>query len=228
MLFDTEAVSPAGRPHTTVVWLHGLGQDAASLIPFAHRTGLTAPDSGIRHVFVTAPRQSPGLTGDTPARAWFHQRVYALDHADIPMLLSTERALADLITAESATVGPGRVVLAGFSQGACMSLVTALRHPARLGGLVLYDPYLPSGFPLATTRSPANTGLPVWIGQGRYDWIVPLFIGEEIRDLLSSWGHPVTWREYHDYPNTHQAFSGAETDVRGFVQGEVGAGRGTE
>lgn len=197
---------------TTIIWLHGLGQDGASLRPFAERAGLTDPALDIRHLFPDAPRQSPALTGDTPARAWFHQRVFAFDHADVPMLLATERTLHDLIAEESKTAGADHVILAGFSQGACMALVTALRHPDRLGGLILYDPYLPSSFPLTT----AHPTLPVWIGQGRYDWIVPLSVGESIRDLLNSWGHPVTWHEYYDYPNHHEAFSGAEDDVREF------------
>ncbi|WP_338683206.1 hypothetical protein QD712_19630 [Streptomyces acidiscabies] len=196
----------------TVIWLHGLGQDGATLRPFVQRAGLTDASLGIRHVFPDAPRQSPGLAGGTPARAWFHQRIFALDHADVPMLLATERTLHDLIAAESKAVGPDRVILAGFSQGACMALIAALRHPHRLGGLILYDPYLPAAVPLTT----AHPTLPVWIGQGRYDWIVPLFIGESVRDRLKSWGHPVTWREYYDYPNRHEAFSGAEADVREF------------
>ncbi|MFI1393340.1 alpha/beta hydrolase [Streptomyces sp. NPDC020681] len=227
MEVETDVIAPAGQPHTSVIWLHGLGQDATSLMHVALRSGLTGPGSGVRHVFPNAPRQSPGLTGGAPARAWFHQRVFALDHADLPTLLASEGALRELVAAEATVVGAKRVVLAGFSQGASMALITALRHPERLGGLLLYAPYLPGELPLADTRTPANSDLPVWIGQGRYDWIVPHFVGEWIRDLLLSWGHAVFWQEYFDYPNTHEPFAGAATDVRAFFDEVVWGGGGS-
>jgi phospholipase/carboxylesterase len=130
------------------------------------------------------------------------------------------------VAAESAAAGSKRVVLAGFSQGAAMALIAGLRYPERLGGIILYDPYTPAELPLADTRSPANADLPVWIGHGRYDWIIPAVVGEGVRDLLLSWGHPVSWREYHDYPNTHEPFSGAAGDLRAFLDEVVTDGNG--
>ncbi len=134
----------------------------------------------------------------------------------MPTLLATEQALHELVSAESALAGSKRVLLAGFSQGASMALITALRHPERLGGLMLYDAFLTGELSLADTRSPANADLPVWIGQGRFDWIVPLVVGESVRDLLRSWGQPVSWHVYYDYPNNHEPFGGASTELRAF------------
>lgn len=222
---EVEVIDPPGRPYATVIWLHGMGQDSGALIPVAEQSGLTSPDAGVRHVFPRAPRQSPGLAGGVPARAWFRQRVFALKHADLPTLLATERALRKLVLAESALTGSKRVLLAGFSQGASMALITALRHPERLGGLILYDAFLTGELPLADTRSPANADLPVWIGQGRFDWIVPLAVGESVRDLLHSWEQPLSWHVYYDYPNTHEPFSGAAADLRAFFD-EVAPGVG--
>ncbi|WP_105970777.1 alpha/beta hydrolase [Streptomyces geranii] len=225
---EFDVIDPPGRPEATVIWLHGMGQDSGTLAPVAHRTGLTRPGSRVRHVFPRAPRQSPGLAGGVPARAWFRQRVFSLKHADLPTLLATEQALHRLVSTESALTGPKRVLLAGFSQGASMALITALRHPERLGGLMLYDPFLTGELALAETRSPANSDLPVWIGQGRFDWVVPLAIGESVRDLLNSWEQPLSWHVYYDYPNNHEPFSGAAADLRAFFDDVVAGGGGPE
>lgn len=224
MELEFDVLAPEGETRATVIWLHGMGQDSDSLIPVARQSDL--PRAGVRNVFPRAPRQSLGLRGNERARAWFRQRIFALEHADLPTLLATESRLRDLVAAESAAAGSKRVLLAGFSQGAAMALIAGLRYPERLGGIILYDPYTPAELPLSSTRSPANADLPIWIGHGRYDWIVPAFVGEGVRDLLLSWGHPVSWREYHDYPNTHEPFSGAARDLRAFLDEVVAGGDG--
>ncbi len=59
-----------------------------------------------------------------------------------------------LIATEIARGVPAsRIVLAGFSQGAAMTLMTGLRHPARLGGLIALSGYLPLAAEVAAERT---------------------------------------------------------------------------
>ncbi|AUY52744.1 hypothetical protein C2142_31815 [Streptomyces sp. CB01881] len=110
-----------------------------------------------------------------------------------------------MVDAETARTGTGRVLLAGFSQGAVMALVTCLLHPAPLAGLALSAPYLPGGLAacLAERRTPASTATPVWIAHGADDWVIPPSAGAHVRDTLLAWGHPVSW---HHLPAGHTPF----------------------
>jgi phospholipase/carboxylesterase len=209
---DIEAVQPVSPAVGSVIWLHGLGQDIGVMKGVA--AGLELTRSGVRSVYVNAPHRLLGLVRKTQVRAWFVQKVSNLASADPATLRAMRGALTAVVDAESALVGSTRVVLAGFSQGAAMALSVGLRHPARLGGLALYAPFLVREGDGASALSPANAGLPVWIGHGRRDWTVPMSTGIEVRDALAERGYDVSW---HRYPGVHEPFAGAARDLRAFI-----------
>ncbi|WP_306204375.1 alpha/beta hydrolase [Actinoplanes sp. RD1] len=213
MSLPAEVVEAAGAPVVSIVWLHGIGQGPGDLMPVARR--LRLPEQGVRGVFPRAPGQVGPMLGGAVASAWFWQRIHRLHESDLTSVLAAEDALRDLIGKEAAQLGGAdRVVLAGFSQGAAMALVTALRYPARLRGLVLYAPYLVHTDWLAGSRSPAGAGLPVWIGHGARDWIVPEARGRRVRDVLTRWGHEVTWQRYS---GGHEPFAGVRESLPRFL-----------
>ena len=87
--------------------------------------------------------------------------------------------LADLIARERERGIPSeRIVLAGFSQGAAMTLHVGLRHPERLAGLMVLSGYLVLGDSLEAEQSPANQDTPMFFGHGRQDDVVPVAGGE--------------------------------------------------
>ncbi|CAL9324856.1 alpha/beta hydrolase [Streptomyces sp. SudanB182_2057] len=143
--------------------------------------------------------------------------LFALDRIDVPGLLAVHRPLTALLRAETARIGPGRTVVAGFSQGATVALTLALRYGEPLAGTALYAPFLPPDLAALLPEggpSPANSRMPVWIGHGARDWIVPESSGAGLRDLLASWGHPVTWQRY---PGGHEAFAGVRASLPAFL-----------
>lgn len=202
-----------GPARMSVIWLHGMGQDAGHAAAVAERLGLAG--KGVRAVFPRAPAQARSAISGAPIRAWVNQSVFNLDDTDGGSLWATADSLRQLVDQESKRVGSERVVLAGFSQGAAMALLVALRHPERLGGAVLYAPFLFGDLSLIEARNEANAELPAWIGHGRRDWVVPCFIGEKVRDLLVENGHPVEW---HKYPGAgHEAFGDAGGELVDFL-----------
>ncbi|MFJ1704269.1 alpha/beta hydrolase [Kitasatospora sp. NPDC088346] len=218
----TVELDPVGPHLATVVWLHGLGQDADTLVPVARRLGL--PGAGVRGVFPRAPALAAGQVTGGPARAWYDQRVFTLDRLDLDGLFAAEQRLTALLRAETDRIGPGRTVLAGFSQGATTALAVALRHPGRLAGLALYAGFLPEVLEpvLAATRSPAAARLPVWLGHGVEDWVVPVTTGERLRDTLTGWGHPVSWQRYRA---GHRPFAGVTASLPRFLGRTLGIER---
>jgi phospholipase/carboxylesterase len=91
-------------------------------------------------------------------------------------------------------------VLAGFSQGCAMTLLTGLRHPERLAGLVAMSGYLPLASTLAAEKHAANAGLPIFMAHGLQDPVVSLSRGHAARDALLKLGYDVEW---HDYAMPH-------------------------
>jgi phospholipase/carboxylesterase len=107
------------------------------------------------------------------------------------------RQVEGLIAAEVARgVAPGLVILAGFSQGGAMTLHVGLRHPARLGGLLVLSAYLPLVGTIAAEASAAGRGTPVFIGHGTADPLIPPARARAARDAVEALGCPVEYREY--------------------------------
>ncbi|MGW7381542.1 alpha/beta hydrolase [Streptomyces sp. NPDC054794] len=217
---EYEEIEPAGAHRATVVWLHGVGQVPGDLVAVADRFGLAA--AGVRGVFPRAPVEAPSLLTGLPVPCWFPQSLVALDRFDVRDVLAAHRALTELLRAETGRIGAGRTVVAGFSQGATVALTLALRYAEPLAGTALYAPYLPPDLSALLPEggpSPANRRLPVWIGHGARDWIVPERSGADLRDVLVSWGHPVTWQRY---PGGHEPFAGVRASLPDFLSETLG------
>ena len=75
-----------------------------------------------------------------------------------------------------------------------------LRAPQRLAGLAGLSGYLPLAASTAAERSAANADVPIFLGHGRQDGIVPMALGATSRDALRALGHDVEW---HEYPIEH-------------------------
>jgi phospholipase/carboxylesterase len=86
-----------------------------------------------------------------------------------------------------------RTILGGFSQGAVMahSLGEGASRP-RAAGVIGLSGFIPrvEGFELGDV-----TGLPVAIGHGTYDPVIPVEFGHDARDRLIEAGADVTYRE---------------------------------
>ncbi|MGW2781569.1 alpha/beta hydrolase [Streptomyces populi] len=204
------------RPHRgTVVWLHGIGQAPGDLMAVTQRFRLA--EAGVRGVFPRAPVAAPSLLSGLAVPCWFPQNLLAIDRIDVEGLLAVHRPLSALLDAEADRIGAGRIVLAGFSQGATVALTMALTYTRRLAGVALYAPFVPPDLPAllpAGGPSPAGSGLPVWIGHGARDWVVPERSGAVLRDLLTDWGHPVTWQRY---PGGHEPFAGVRASLPAYL-----------
>src|SRR6185295_13064020 len=98
--------------------------------------------TSVRFVFPHAPARPVTINAGMVMRAWYD--VLALEgprREDESGIRDSARQVEGLIAAEVARgVAPGHVILAGFSQGGAMTLHVGLRHPARLGGLLVSRP----------------------------------------------------------------------------------------
>ena len=223
-----QPVSHAGAPLAeaagAVVLLHGRGATAPSIL------GL-APEIGRDGWAFLAPQAAGG--------AWYPNSFLAPLDANEPWLSSAVRAaLAAVERAEAAGIAPERVVLGGFSQGACLALETAARHPGRWGGA-----FALSGGLIGTGPGPAQTpplqgmggrypdkafdyggslaGAPVFIGGSDVDPHIPSTRMERTADVFRQRGAAVDLRVY---PGMGHTVVADELDaVRALLAGVLGA-----
>ena len=189
------------NPVATVLILHGLGADGRDFLPVAEQLDLSSVGP-VRFIFPNAPVMPVTINGGYQMPAWYD--ILGADltqRQDEAGLRHSQLAIDALIEREkSRGIASHRIVLAGFSQGCAMTLMTGLRHRDRLAGLLCMSGYLPLADKTAAERSPANQNVPIFMAHGTRDPVVLLPRATASRDHLQLLGYAVEW---HDYAMEH-------------------------
>ena len=212
MDLDAIEIETAPGPKASVIVLHGLGADGNDFVPVARELQLAAAGP-VRFVFPHAPHRPVTINGGHVMPAWYD--IFGLDAAerreDEAGLRASQAQVEALIAREkSRGVQAARVVLAGFSQGCAMTLMTGLRHAARLAGLVCLSGYLPIAAKTEAERHGANHDVPIFMAHGTADAVIPIARARQSRDVLLALGHPIEW---HEYPMPHSVCAAEIADL---------------
>ena len=191
--------TPAARdPHrNAVVLTAGVPLEAAdAAMILVHGRGASADD-----ILTLAPEiDRPGFAYLAPQAAgntWYPYSFLVPIAQNEPYLSSALAHLgAVLAHVEAAGLPPERVMLLGFSQGACLALEYACRHARRYGGLVGL-----SGGLIGPDGTPRNypgslDGTPVFLGCSDVDFHIPKERVTETADVLRRLGANVAMRLY--------------------------------
>jgi phospholipase/carboxylesterase len=202
------------KPSHSVIWLHGLGADGNDFVPIVQE--LSLPPLGIRFVFPHAPMRPVTINGGFVMRAWYDIAYQDLVmKEDEPGLRQSQEMIEALIAKEETRGVPmSRVVIAGFSQGGVIALQTGLRQPERLAGVMSLSAYLPLKQKVEKERNTANKEVPIFLGHGIADTMVPLSLGTASRDQLLKLGYDVDW---HQYPMPHSVCAEELEDVSAWL-----------
>jgi predicted esterase len=181
-----------------------------------HGRGATAQDI----LSLTNEFDQPGLAYLAPQAAdntWYPNR-FLVPLAENEPWLSSALTLLGGVVADivSAGIPPERIVLLGFSQGACLALEFAARNARRYGGIVGLSGALigPADTPREYPGSLAGT--PAFLGCSDADPHVPKEYVNHTAIVLSRLGGEVTERLY---PNMGHTINPDEIDfVRGMLQ----------
>ncbi|NKE67355.1 carboxylesterase [Ramlibacter sp. RBP-2] len=194
-------MNTAAEPVATVVVLHGLGADGNDFVPVVRALDLTAVGP-VRFLLPHAPVIPVTINNGYRMRAWYDILGMELVRREDEAGLRRSRDDIEALLAREHERGmpAGRIVLAGFSQGCAMALLTGLRHGRRLAGIAGLSGYLPLAQHTAAERSDANALTPIFMAHGLQDEVVAIERGRASRDLLGQQGHQVEW---HEYPMGH-------------------------
>ena len=213
-LLEAVEIETALSPGRAIVWMHGLGADGHDFVDLVPALGLA--DTPVRFVFPHAPMQAVTINHGMVMRAWYDIRdAPGARREDEAGVRGSAGRIEALIARERARgVAPGRLVLAGFSQGGAMALHTGLRHPERLAGILALSCSLPLADRLAAEASAANRDVPIFMAHGTHDAVVPLARARQARDTLTALGYRVQWREY---PMPHSVCDDEVADIAGWL-----------
>jgi predicted esterase len=185
-LHQGQPVVTAGQPldkaKAAMILLHGRGDSAQGII-------------GLAEYF-----KYPYFAYFAPNAAtqqWYPNRFIAPIASNEPWLSSALQVVSDLIKhLNDAKIPSEKVILLGFSQGACLALEYAARNAQRYGGVVGLSGGLigPEGAPRHYSGSLDDT--PVFLGCSDVDFHIPLPIVKQSTEVLRKLGGDVTERIY--------------------------------
>lgn len=209
---DAIEIETGKNPQAAVIWLHGLGADGHDFEPIVPELGLARP---VRFVFPNAPVRPVTINAGMRMRAWYDILQLGGGPEDEPGVRASQRLLEALVSREGERgIAPGRIVLAGFSQGGAIALQTALRYRERLAGLLALSTYLPLAKTVESEAAPANRDLPIFMAHGGYDDIIPIDRAQASCRHLQALGYAVEW---HEYPMPHSVCANEVTDIAAFL-----------
>lgn len=176
------AGTPLERARAAVVMVHGRGDTAAGILGLA--SAFDAPGTAF-----VAPQATHNVWYPYPFTA-------PLEHNQ-PWLDAALGAIGEVVaTVTGAGVPLGRLVLLGFSQGACLASEYAARHPGRYGGVVALSGGL-FGPELDESRYPGDlAGTPAFFGCSDVDPHIPSVRVDESAALFRARGAAVEQRTY--------------------------------
>lgn len=208
-------IEPDTPARHSVVWLHGLGADGHDFEPLVPELRLP-PELAIRFVFPHAPRRPVTLNGGLEMRAWYDLKGPDLAAGEDREGIAEAAASAGALIAREQQRGvePGRIVLAGFSQGGAIALHAGLRHPERLAGLVALSTYLPLGTSLPDELSAANRETPIFQAHGRQDPMILLAGARRSHERIAALRPAPAW---HEYDMAHAVCAQEIDDLRAWL-----------
>lgn len=172
------AGAPFGAARAAMVLVHGRGATAQSMLQLAGTFG-------VDDIAYVAPQARSG--------SWYPHSFLAPITQNEPHLSEALRTLSEVVAdIERQGIPSERIVLLGFSQGACLALEFAARNARRFGGLAGLSGGLigPDGTPRNYAGSLAGT--PVFLGCSDVDFHIPLQRVHESTSVLKALGGEVT------------------------------------
>jgi phospholipase/carboxylesterase len=195
---DAIVVEPKKEAKYTVIWMHGLGADGhdfEAMVP-----ELKVDSLNVRFIFPNAPVRPITLNGGMPMRGWY----------DIKNLTSLDREIDENGVNEAvkrihaivddqilAGIPSKNIVLAGFSQGGVIAVISALQENHQLAGVLGLSCYLPNWEYFKKQKKSANDTTSFQLAHGTVDPVVPFKAGELLFETLRKENLSVDFKSYN-------------------------------
>lgn len=192
MIHQNQPILTAGKPlaeaSAAMVMIHGRGATAESILILAEE--FEQPD------FAYLAPQAAGNT-------WYPQRFIAPVAQNEPYLSSALQRVGEVMThLEQHGIPAEKIILLGFSQGACLAVEYAARHAKKYGGVAVLSGGLIGEKVKPETYTGSFEQTPIFLGCSTEDFHVPAERVRESTIILQQMGAQVTERLYPDLGHT--------------------------
>ena len=190
-----------------MVALHGFGDNAKNFSSVADELGLK--DTLWVNLQAPEPLPFPGDGGQ-----WYE--LFGQPHTQLRSSQEKVKTVLSIVQKEL-NIDWSKIFLFGFSQGAFVSLLTALEFPCQLGGVVALSGYLAQAHRI-TLPNTERKQLPVFLAHGLHDQVVFPAQHFETLDILSHLGFTrVIAKTYKGV--AHSLCAEELFDIRTFIEG---------
>jgi predicted esterase len=177
-----QAGRPFGQAPVVAIMVHGRGAGPENILDLV-------PALGQSNVTYLAPAAAN--------RTWYPYSFMADIAKNEPHLSSALSVLAAMVEqVESAGIARDRIVMLGFSQGACLTTEFAIRNASRFGGIVAFSGGAIGPPGTTWNESGRFDGTPVFFGCSDVDAHVPADRVRESAEVCARMGADVATRIY--------------------------------
>lgn len=178
-----QAGADGAEARAAMIMLHGRGADAADIIALSQVIG------GSKILY---------LAPEAADHTWYPYSFLAPTEHNEPGRTSALGVIAGLVTelGDSRGIAPERIALLGFSQGACLALEYAARHPRRYGAVCALSGGLIGDTVKLQDYSGSLAGTPVFVGCSDSDPHIPIERVKQSAEIMEALGADVTERIY--------------------------------
>jgi len=176
-----ESGVPLASATAAMIMVHGRGATATDIMTIA-------PELKAQGLAYLAPQ--------APSNVWYPNPFTAPLESNEPFLSSALHALAELVARVEKSVPAERIVLLGFSQGACLTLEFAARHARRYGAVIGLSGGLIGPDSTPRDYSGRFDATPVFLGCSDVDPFIRKDRVIEASEVLERMGAAVTLRLY--------------------------------
>jgi len=201
---------PLENARAVMVMIHGRGASAESILMLAEE--FKQPDFAY-----LAPQAADGT--------WYPNRFLAPTASNEPWLSSALAVVGSVVGQIIATGIPAeRIMLLGFSQGACLALEYAARNAKRYGGVIGLSGGLIGAEDEPRRDSGDFAGTPIFLGCSDVDFHIPQTRVEQSAKILRELGGHVTMRLYPNMEHTvnHDEIKFVRSMMAALVRNPVG------
>jgi len=180
--------APPAEAVGAVVLLHGRGGSAEDIL----NLGRAMYQPKLAYL-------APSAAGNS----WYPCTFLSPREQNEPWLSSALKKVQSTIKfANDAGIPTERVVLGGFSQGACLTSEFAATHPARYAGLLIFTGGLIGPLDTALSYPGDLQATPAFLGSGDTDPHIPWTRAQQTANVLAAMNAHVTLRCYPGRPHT--------------------------
>ena len=176
---------PAPGKPPLLVLLHGFGANEQDLLPVAAQLDPRLAVASLRGPYQIRPGSYSWVNGNSAEE-----------------LDNSRRMVIECIdqVADSTGADRGRVYLAGFSQGAMLTLAVALTEPEKIAGAAVLSGRLAAAVRDNHAAPERLRGFPILVTHGTDDPQIPVRSAHDIRQALKPMGVAL---DYHEFESGH-------------------------